>query len=96
MFYKNTSPPLGLIHWPTKWLPASEAKNKYAGAISSTLAMFPFGMLCLMPSSISSGTSASILVSVAPGATQLALIFLLPISNDNDLVKDIIAPFAAV
>ena len=33
--------------------------------------------------------------AVTPGATQLALIFLSPISNDNDLVKDIIAAFAA-
>ena len=56
----------------------------------------PFGIEALIPSNISVGTSESILVIVAPGATQFALMFTVPISNDNDLVNDIIAPLAAV
>ena len=96
MFYRNRSPPLGLIVWPTKWFPSLDARNKYAGVISSILAIFPLGIVCLISSILSAGNSDNILVSVAPGATQFTLMFLSPISSDNDLVNEMIAPFAAV
>jgi hypothetical protein len=90
-----TSPPLGLRHCPTKWRASSEARNTYAGTISSTVARRRLGIEAISDSIKSLSMPSTIRVCVAPGATQLAVMLLVPISCESERVNAIIPALAA-